>query len=211
VNEFLQTALTFPTVVYSVLLTVCAVYWLLAAMGLADGDAADALAGGDGDGVEPGGAAALLAWLGLPGVPVMIVATALTFSAWFGTYFVHLLVLRDLPQGVRVAAGAGTALGMLVPAAIVTSVALRPLRRAMGRLSAAANASLLGRTAVLITPTLGPDYGQASMDDGGAGLILQVRGDDPNPLQRGDRVVLVEYDEARNAYHVVPEQQFLGR
>ena len=210
VNEFLQTALTFPTVVYSVLLTVCVVYWLLAFTGLADGDAADALAGGD-DGVEPSGAAAMLSWLGLSGVPVMIVATALSFSAWFGTYFVHLLVLRDLPVGVRTAAGAGTALGMLVPAAIVTSVALRPLRRAMGRLSAATDASLLGRTAVLITPTLGPDYGQASMDDGGAGLILQVRGDDPNLFQRGDRVVLVEYDEAHNAYHVVPEQQFLGR
>lgn len=208
-NEFLQTALTFPTVVYSVLLTVCAVYWLLAATGLADGDAADAL--GDGDGGEASGLAAALSWLGLSGLPVMIVATALTFSAWFGTYFVHLLVLRDLPQGVRAAAGAGTALGMLIPAAVATSVALRPLRRAMGRLSAATDASLLGRTAVLVTPSLGPDYGQASMDDGGAGLILQVRGDDPNPLQRGDRVVLVEYDEARNAYHVVPEQQFLGR
>lgn len=209
-NEFLQTALTFPTVVYSVLLAVCAVYWLFAATGLADGDSVDAL-GGDGDAGEASGAAAVLAWLGLSGLPVMVVATALSFAAWFGTYFVHLFVLRDLPEGVRAAAGAGTALGMLIPAAVVTSVALRPLRRAIGRMSPATDASLLGRTAVLVTPSLGPDYGQASMDDGGAGLILQVRGDDPNPLQRGDRVVLVEYDEAQNTYHVVPEQQFLGR
>ncbi len=209
-NEFLQTALAFPTVVYSVLLAVCAVYWLLAATGLADGDAVDALPG-DGDGADASGAAALLAWLGLSGVPVMLVATVLAFTAWFGTYFVHLLVLRDLPEGVRTAAGAATGLGMLVPAAAATSLALRPVRRAMGRLAPATDASLLGRTGVLVTPTLGADYGQALVDDGGAGLILQVRHDNPNPLTRGDRVVLIEYIEDQNAYRVVPEQQFLGR
>lgn len=210
VNDFLQTALTFPTLVYSVLLAVCAVYWLLAATGLGDTDAVDAV-GGDGDGADASGAAAMLSWLGLSGVPVMLVATVLAFAAWFGTYFVHLLVLRDLPEGVRTAAGVGTGIGMLVPAAAATSVALRPVRRALARLAPATDASLLGRTGVLVTPSLGADYGQASVDDGGAGLILQVRHDDPNPLRRGDRVVLIEYMEEQNAYRVVPEQQFLGR
>ena len=42
-NEFLVTALTFPTVVYGVLLAVCIVYWLLAATGLVDHHGPDAL------------------------------------------------------------------------------------------------------------------------------------------------------------------------
>lgn len=200
VNEFLQTALTFPTVVYSVLLCVSAAYWLLAATGLADGDGPF---GGDGD---AGDAAGMLAKLGLGGVPAMVVATVFSFAAWLGTYFAQLLVLRELPVGVRVLAGVATMLAMVIPAAAATSLALRPLARTMARLRP--DVPLLGRAGVLITPTLTAEYGQASVDDGGAGLVLQVRSEDP--LQRGDRIVLIEYLEGQNAYRVVSEQQFLS-
>jgi hypothetical protein len=209
VNEFLQTALTFPTVVPSVLLGVSAVYWLLAATGLA-GDDLD-VGGGDGDAGTASGAAAMLSRLGLGGVPVMVVLTVLSFTAWFGTYFVQLLVLRHLPEGLRALAGAGTLLVVLVPAVAATSFVLRPVRRWLARLRPSPDASLLGRSGVVITPTLASDYGQASVDDGGAGLILQVRYDEPHPLKRGDRVVLLEYLEGQNAYRVVSEHHFLGR
>lgn len=211
VNDFLQTALTFPTVAYSVLLAVCAVYWLLAATGLADGDAVDAMMGGEGDAGEAGAAAAMLSRLGLPGVPLMVVLTTLSFAAWVGTYFVHLLVLRHMPDDVRTPAGIGTLLGMLVPALAVTSLALRPVSRMMEKLRPATDASLLGKAGVIVTPTLTADSGQAAVDDGGAGLILQVRHGDPDALARGDRVVLIEYLEGENAYLVVSEQKFLGR
>jgi hypothetical protein len=211
VNEFLQTALTFPTVVYSVLLAVSAAYWLLAATGLGDGDAIDALTGGDGDAGEPGAAAAMLSWLGLAGVPLMVVVTTLSFLAWIGTYFMQLLVLGGLPEGMRTIAGIGTMVAMLIPAVGATSVALRPVARGLARLAPRADSSLVGQAGIVVTPTLTSDYGQASVDDGGAGLILQVRHDDPNALRRGDRVVLVEYLEAQNAWLVVSEQQFLSR
>jgi hypothetical protein len=209
VNDFLQTALTFPTVAYSVLLCVCAAYWLLSATGLDGGDMVDGLVGAD----DPagGGPAAMLAWLGLGGVPVMVVATTLFFLAWLGTYFVHLLVLGQLPEDVRTLAGAGTMAAILVPAVAATSLVLRPLGRALARLGPGREPSLLGRSGVIVTPTLTSDYGQAAFDDGGAGLILQVRYDDSAPLQRGDRIVLIEYLEGQNAYRVVSEQQFLSR
>lgn len=209
-NEFLQTALTFPTVVYSVLLCVSAVYWLLAATGLADGDAMDGLFGGDGDAADPGAAAAMLSRLGLGGVPLMVVATTFSVTAWLGTYFVQLLVLGGLPENVRTPAGIATALAVLVPAVALTSLVLRPVGRTLAKWSPAER-SLLGQTAVIVTPTLTADYGQAAVDDGGAGLILQVRYDDPHPLRRGDRIVLIEYLEGQNAYRVVSEQQFLSR
>lgn len=208
-NDFLQTALTFPTLIYSVLLAVCAVYWLLAATGLADGDMVDALAG-DGDPGDAGGAAAMISKLGLGGVPVMIVATTLVFTAWIGTYFVQLLALRGVPEGARTLAGVAAMAGVLVPAVAVTSLALRPLARTIARLNPGER-SLAGQTAVLTTPELTAEYGLASVDDGGAGLILQVRHEEPNPLQRGDRIVLIEYVERQNAWRVVSEQQFLSR
>jgi hypothetical protein len=206
VNDFLQTALTFPTVIYSVLLCVCALYWVLAATGVAG----DALGGDGGDVGDTGGAAAMLNTLGLSGVPVMVVATVLSFTGWVATYYLHLLVLRHLPDGVRVLAGIGVMLAVLVPAAAATSLVLRPVRRALTRLRPG-EPPLLGRSAVVITPIMTGEYGQASVDDGGAGLVLQVRHEDPTPLQRGDRIVLIEYLEGQNAYRVVPEQQFLSR
>ena len=212
-NEFLQTALTFPSVVYSVLLCVCMLYWLLAATGLATGDGIDGLGHGHGHGHagDVGDAAAMLSWMGLAGVPLTIVVTTLVFLAWLGTYFAQLLVIGRLPDDVRTLAGIGVLLGMLIPAVAATSLVLRPVARMLEKLEPAAAPSLLGRSGVIVTPTLTPSYGQAAFDDGGAGLILQVRYDDATPLQRGDRIVLIEYIEEQNAYRVVSEQQFLSR
>lgn len=209
-NEFLQTVLTFPTVVYSVLLCVCALYWMLAATGLADGEAIEGLLGGDG-GADAAGGAAMLNVLGLGGVPLMIVATVFGIVAWLGTYFVHLLALPRVPEEMGTVAAVAVMLGMFLIATLATSGALRPVGRWLRKQEAAATPSLLGQTGVIITPSLSGEYGQASVDDGGAGLILQVRHDAPNALKRGDRIVLIEYVEGQNAYRVVSEQQFLGR
>lgn len=200
-NEFLQTVLTFPTVVFTILLGLCAAYWMLAATGL-----------GDGDGIaEAADAASMLNGLGLGGVPLTIVATVFAAIAWLGAYFVQLLALPHVPEELRTEAGVAVMAGMLVAGMLATTVVLRPVGRRLAKMEAAANPSLLGQTGVIITPSLSGEYGQASFDDGGAGLILQVRHDAPNALQRGDRIVLIEYIEGQNAYRVVSEQQFLGR
>ncbi len=207
--DFLKTALTFPTLLYSIVLAVCVAYWLLAATGLIDTDGPDGLLGGDGDtGGEASGIAAMIARLGLSGVPVMIVLTVLAFLGWLGTYFVHLLLLQHLPDLLRVLVGLAAAVVMLVPGAIVASLLLRPLSRLLLRLRPPAEPSILGRTAIVSTPSVDTHYGQATVDDGGAGLVLQIRDDQPVRFKRGDRVVLIEYLGARHAYRVVSEEQF---
>jgi hypothetical protein len=208
-NDFLQTALTLPTLLYSIALAVCVLYWLLAATGLVDADGPEGLFGGDaeGDG-DASGVAAMLAKLGLAGVPVMIVLTVLALVGWLGTYFVQLLMLQHLPPMLRVVAGLAIALLMLVPGAFATSLLLRPLSRLLLRLRPPAEPSILGRTAIVSTPSVAGDYGQATMDDGGAGLILQIRHSDPDRFKRGDRVVLIEYLQQQHAYRVISEEQF---
>ena len=220
-NEFLTTALTFPTLPYSIVLAVCVIYWLLAATGMVDADGPDGLIGGEshvhahGHGHGHGhdtdanasGIAAMIARLGLSGVPVMIVLTVLAFLGWLGTYFVHLLVLGSLPGTLRWVAGIGVAIGMLVPGVFATSLLLRPVSRLLLRLRPPTEASILGRVAIVSTPTVDAAYGQATVDDGGAGLILQIR-DERAGFKRGDRVVLIEYLNAQHAYRVVSEEQF---
>lgn len=209
-TEFLTTTLTFPTLLYSIVLSVCTVYWLLAATGLVDADAPDGLLGGDGDGHggDASGIAAMLARLGISGVPVMIVLTVLAFVGWVGTYFVQLLVLQHLPATLRVLLGVVAALAMLVPGALATSLLLRPLSRVLLRLRPPSDPSILGRIGVVSTPSVDARYGQATVDDGGAGLVLQIRHEQPDRFRRGDRVVLIEYLGAQHAYRVVSEEQF---
>jgi hypothetical protein len=204
---FLQTVLTFPTLIYSILLTVCVLYWLLAATGLVDLDGPDHVFGGDGDG-DPGAVAAIVSKLGLSGVPVMIVLTVLSFCGWLGTYFVQLLLLQHLSTGLRVLIGIAVAAGMLIPGVIVTSLLLRPLSRVLLRLRPPQEPSILGRTAIVSTPSVDAGYGQATVDDGGAGLVLQIRCQDADRFKRGDRVVLIEYLDKQHAYRVISEEQF---
>lgn len=203
-GAFLDTSLGFPTLVYSVLLGVCAIYWLLAATGLVDFDGFDLP---DLD-AEPGGIAGIFGRLGLDGVPLMLVLTLVVFCAWVPTYFVHLLVLSHAPDFLRWLLGAGVAVLALPPAILATATVLRPLRRRLLRLRPPPTASLLGRVAVVRTPDVDRSHGMADLADGGAGLVLQVRGDAAAGMKRGDRVVLVAHSAERNTWDVVPELDY---
>lgn len=207
-NQFLQTVLTFPTLVYSVILAVCVVYWLLAATGLVEIDGADGMLGLDGDSIETTGAAAMISRLGLSGVPLMLILTVLGFVGWVGTYYVHLLVLDPLPAGLRIPIGVVVAVLVLVPGLVVTSMLLRPVSRLMLKLRPPVQISMLGRTAIVCTPSVDAGYGQAELDEDGVDLTLQVRYHEPDRFQRGARVVLIEYLGDQHAYRVIPEEQF---
>lgn len=202
-GAFLDTSLGFPTLVYSVLLGVCAIYWLLAATGLVDIDGLE-----PGLDAEPGGVAGIFGRLGLNGVPLMLVVTLVVFFAWAATYFVHLLVLSHAPGPLRWLLGAGAALLALPPAILATATVLRPLRRRLLRLRPPPATSLLGRVAVVRTPGVDAMHGMADLADSGAGLVLQVRGDAAAGMRRGDRVVLVAHVAGRNTWDVVPERDY---
>jgi hypothetical protein len=210
VEQFLQTALTFPTLAYSVVLAASVIYWALAATGLAEIDGVDGLFAGDGDGQGESGSAVagVLAMLGLGGVPIMVAVTLVAFFAWIGTYFVQLLGLDHLPGTLHAIVGAGAAVLMLVPAVLLSAMLIRPIRHAIARLKLSTQPTILGKVATVSSPTVDAGYGTATLDDGGAGLVLQVRFDDPQRFRRGDRVVLIEYVQDRHAYRVLPENEF---
>ena len=97
---FLQTALSFPTAIYSFLLCVAVIYWLVVAAGLLEVDLLDVEADSMMEGGQTEGLAGLLYRLKLDGVPVTLVLTLLFFFAWFACYFIELWLLRHLPLGI---------------------------------------------------------------------------------------------------------------
>ena len=198
---FLTTSLGYPTLAWSIVLGGLLLFWLVAAVGILGLDALD-IDLGDG---EAGG---MISRLGLDGLPSLLVLSVLAFFAWVITYFVQLFFLGPLPNLLRY--GLGTLVLVLspIPAILLTAFVLRPLRRFVLRLRPAPQASLVGKVAVVRTPTVDAHQGMADLDDGGAGLILQVRQDDDVAIARGDRVVLLEHDAAANTYLVISESQF---
>ncbi len=205
---FLQTALSFPTVLFSFLLCLAIIYWAIVALGLVEVDLldveADSLLAGD-------GVAALLSKLKLNGVPVTLVLSLLFAGSWFLSYFAELLVLSHLPLGLlRYPLGlvvAVVALGLSLPVAALICSPLRPL---FHKAEAVTSKSVLGQTAVIRSGRVTLEHGEAVLEDGGAGLILKVRADEALGLKRGDRVVLLEYLEAQHAYRVITEDEFRG-
>ncbi|MBK0028042.1 DUF1449 family protein [Stenotrophomonas sp. S48] len=201
-QEFLTVVFGYPTLPYSVVLSVALVYWGLAAFGLVDDGFGDLGADGALDGgTDLHGLSALLQRFGLGGVPVMVVVTLLALFGWVLTYFVHLYLLLPLPDLLRWSIGTGVALLAPLPAVPLTALLLRPIRRFLLRLRPVPQASLLGRVGVVASPRVDARNGHATVDDGGAGLVLQVRSD--IELQRGERIVLVEHVAEQHYYRVV--------
>jgi hypothetical protein len=210
-DVFLQIVLSFPTVVFSVLLTIAVVYWLMAALGILELDVLDGWLAPDIEGVELDGFAGTLMKFGLGGLPLMLILTVLVFVAWLLSYYVDYLVLRHVPSGaIHWLLGVVVMIGALVVAVPVTSVVLRPVRMLFDKLRPAPTRSLLGMVAVVRSPQVNATQGFANVEDGGAGLVLQVRTDIAAGFARGDRVVLIEYLDTDNAYRVIGEKEFQG-
>lgn len=223
-TEFLQTALTFPTLIWSVLFAFCVVYWLLAATGIVHHDHVH-LDGADAQGFDvhhvhvdghsdahhhhdSAGSVGILQRLGLDGVPLMVMLALLTFWAWVVTYFVHLLVLSKLPEVARPLPGFLTMLGAIIPAVFLTNLFLRPIRPLFQKLNIEDKRTVIGMIGVVSTPSVDERTGMANFDDGGAGLLLQVRSARPGEtFQRGQRVMILERNPGDNSYYVTSEDR----
>ncbi len=198
----LATSLGYPTLAWSIVLGGLLLFWLVAALGMLGLDAAGLDVA---DGADAGG---MVSRLGLDGLPTLLVLSVVAFLAWMLTYFTHLLLLAPLPALLRYAFGTLVLLLSPIPAILLAAALLRPLRRAVLRMRPAPVASLLGRVATVRTPLVDAHHGMAELDDGGAGLILQVRHDGDAAIARGDRVVLIEHDAQANTWRVMAERDY---
>ena len=243
-----------PTVAYTILLALCALYWSMVIIGVADLDGSDGAshgveglvgaAKGTGEaldgmvGVAKGGGEALDGMVGaakgtgaaldgavgaakgadlelgdvgvlgkvfsawrVRGVPVTVSLSLLALAGLFlSTLLLDLLAPLLPPFGAQAAAG----LGSLVGGGAFARLAASPLAGFFEVRHGTRRAALLGQTATLATGRVDAEFGQAELKDGGAGLLLAVRFDQPNDLKKGDPVLLVHYDAARQAYIVEP-------
>ncbi len=208
-NAFVANISSFPTLIYTIFLGLFCLYWIVASLGLLDIDILDFDTEFDVDnsGINFTG---LLMKLKLDGIPTTIVFTFITLFGWLLSYFTVYLFWSFIPPGwLSALIGCLTIVVAFILACPITSIFINPLKTLFRKTSATGKHDLVGRTVTLRTGEVNEEFGEARLDDGGAGLILKVRADSPNQLVRGDKLVLLKYQATDNAYLVISEADFL--
>ena len=202
-DRFLDIALSFPTLILSLLLMVAVGYWLLALLGLFDLEVVDLPDAGDGIG-SVGLLSGLFLKLRMEGLPFALIFTAVVTIAWVFMYYASYFVLLGIqPAGLKLAMGLLSVPVALIAALPFAGLVLQPVRGLFARSEGRQANSLVGEIVLVRSPEVTESSGTADFADGGADLIIQVR-TSSDALKRGDRALIVEYLAASNAYRVVP-------
>lgn len=219
-STFVSIITAFPTVIFTVLLGVSILFWLVSLLGFfdLDGFLPDGIDGdldiGEGLEIEGGGENFLLGLMHkfrLVGVPVTIVFTALSLFSWLLSYYAVYFLWPLLPFAwLQWVAGIVLLPVCLYLGAWISGKALQPLRGVFKN-QAASNRSLIGQTAIVRSVAVTGTAGEVDLADGGAGLILKVRSENGLAYSRGERVVLMRFDSEQNVYYVIAESAFLDK
>src|SRR6185436_13254115 len=117
--------------------------------------------------------------------PATVVLSLLITFSWLAT----VLGMNALHAFFPLLAGRLAQVILLVASPILalplTSIAIRPLAPFFVPRIAQGRKDLLGKVCVIRTGTADERFGEATLEDGGAGLVVRVRIDGEKPLARG--------------------------
>jgi hypothetical protein len=220
--EFIATAFAPANVLFTVLLLVVGLYWIMVILGvldldlfhieLPDGDldaGLDADAGGGADAgtavevVAPGVFRSVLQFLYVGEIPTMLLASIMVLSLWTFSMLGHHYLNRDGSVAMAVAIFVGD---FAVSTLVLKFVAL-PLRRFYLLLNKDYNApgDVVGRVCrVVTTQVTAETMGQAEVPTKGAPLLLNVRARDAHVFHKGEEALVVERDDVEGTYRIAP-------
>lgn len=158
----------------------------------AAGEAAAESAAGKGGG--------LLSVLGFGKVPSTISLSFLAFFGWGFSMFGSSWAGAEAGLATKV----GVLLASMVASLIASSVALRPLVKAFSSEPPQRRHHFIGKVCEITSGRVDGQFGTATVSDGGAGLNLNVACEKANQLKKGDRALIVDFDEARETWEIEP-------
>lgn len=167
--------------------------------GHADGAGHDGSGHGhDVDG-DDGMFASVFSALKLRSAPVTVVLSVFSLVGWLSTG----LVTMALEGAGGWIARAGLFVAWVIVSLLVTSVVIRPLGSIFDRKGGATkNADLFGKVVVVSTGTVTEKFGQATLDEAGINLTLQVRAAASLGLKKGTRCVIVDHDDEGETFSI---------
>ncbi|HSW01543.1 MAG TPA: hypothetical protein VLI39_15335 [Sedimentisphaerales bacterium] len=216
--EFLTAAFSPVNVVFTVLLLVLGLYWILVILGAFDIDLfhidlphggpefeadADGDVGHDIDGLDLGVGHAILQFFYFGEVPTMLLVSVMALFLWaFSMLGNHYLNPEHSP-----AMALAVFVGNFAVSTVVLKFVALPLRTVYIILNKDYNApgDVVGKTCQVVTTHVTRDkMGQAQMSTKGAPLLLNVLSQDDDVFNRGEEALVVERDVARGTYRIAP-------
>ncbi len=153
-----------------------------------------------------GGVGGLLSTWGLTGVPVTVAISLVILLGWVGCMIFAKPAMALAGDGVLGAlAGIGVGLGSLALGIPLAAQAIKPLKRFYVTHQAVSRRSLIGKSCVIATGRVTADFGQAEIEDGGAGLLVQVRCPRENSLGKLSKAIVFDYDARREVFLVTED------
>ncbi len=208
-EQLFEVASQFPTVIYSALLGIVVVYWIVGVLGLIDldfgGDAEiDIDVDSDVD-VSVGGLTGLLLTFGLTGVPFTLVISIIILICWLISFYLQFYLLTWLPDGwLYYLMGALSDFVVFLVSLPITAIVIRPLKGMFKSVETATSNHLVGKDATIATSKVSETFGQARLFNEGAEILVDVRCDPQHTLKMGDKVLVIEYLQENHAYIVAP-------
>ena len=219
-DPFYQIILTYPVIIFTCLLILFTFFGLIAVLGLIDLDflnfdgpdidgGMDSLNSGDGL-TSSHVLAGIMMRLGLIGIPAPLVFFLVSLIGWMLSFLIVEYTFDFIPDGfIQFVVGTAVFIFVLYFAAFLTGKMLNPFREFFRTAHQEVQKVIVGQTAVVRTSTVNTAFGEAVVNDGGAGLIVKVRSfKAEEEFKRGDRIVLLEYVAEENIYKVISEQEF---
>lgn len=222
--ELITAAFEPVNVLFTVLLLVIGLYWIMVILGVLDIDLfhihlpdggldadvdADVDAGGDVDsgadvdGVEPSVFHSILHFFYIGEIPTMSLVSIMVLSLWafsiLGNYYLN-------PEGSASMAVAILCGNIAISTVVLKFVAL-PLRSLFLILNKDYNApaDVMGSACTVVTTEVTREkIGQAEVATKGAPILLNVLARDEHVFKRGEKAIVVEKDGAKGTYRIAP-------
>ncbi len=164
---------------------------------------AEAGEAGAADTVE--GARGLLHALGVQGVPITFLGSFIIFWAWVISFFVMQLIGGPAASGAMGAViGIGVAFFGVAAGVVLGALCVRPLSGLCKVHQAPGRASLVGKMCTVTSLRVDASSGQAEIDNGGAGVVAEVRCLQTNDLVKGSQALVFKYDASKEVFHIGP-------
>lgn len=213
-DPFHQTVTSFPTVIYTMLLIICAMYWMIAMLGMVDLEVLDMDMDGDidlNDSIEAQqGIAGVLFKLGLNGVPLTIVLTIIAILGWILCYYAIYFGAALIPGFWPIELAYELVIFVVVTffTIMLTAQIIKPIRKLFQKLEADETKHIVGQVVVVRSAVVNNDRGEAFMNDGGAGLLLNIRTTGDDEFFKGDEVVVIEENKEKRIFRVIAKSEF---
>lgn len=198
-SAFLAAVLSFPTVIFTVMLGFFVLYALATLLGAADIEWLDGALGVDD--VNDNWLENVLSALGIAGIPVTVFAGMCSLFAWTASY----LGDRFLPDSTAIDTGIG--IGSAAIGILLGAIAARPFKPLFIEPSAQHRSELVGKVCTIRSLRVNEETGMADVGD----IVAEVRCFRENELTVGSPAIVYEYDSEKNTYHVGPIDPAIAR